>query len=66
MVGSVPIDDGGKIALAQITFGDALILGTQMLSNFKHVVGFECHDRVLFSVVLQQQHLIVRNFIELF
>ena len=52
MVGSVPVDDGwcgqsdhsGKIAQAPITFSDTPMLRTHSLSNFKHVVRFECHD----------------------
>ena len=78
MVGSATIDDGwggqsghsGKIALAPITFSDALMLRTHLLSNFKHVVGFECHDIsfecCLSSVVPVQTHLMIRNFIDLF
>ena len=72
-----PIDDGwggqsdhsGKIALAQITFSDALMLRTHLLSSFKHVVGFECHDisqECCLQLCLFQQQLMMRNFIELF
>ena len=53
MVGSAPIDDGwcgqsdhsGKIALALITFSDALTLRTHLKTSFKHVVGFESDGR---------------------
>ena len=59
MVGSAPIDDGwcghsdhsGQIALALITLSEALMLPVHLSSNFKHVAGFECHDRVLSSTV---------------
>ena len=76
-MGSASIDDGwggqsdhsGKIALAAITFSDALMLRTHSLSNFKQVVGFECHD-ISFECCLQlclfQLHFMVRNFIDFF
>ena len=45
-------DHSGKIALALITISNALMLKTHLSSSFKHIVGFECHDRVLSSVLL--------------
>ena len=78
MVGSAPVDDGwggqsdysGKTALALVTFSDALMLRTHLLSSFNHVAGFECHDMsfecCLQLLLLFQQHLVMRNFIELF
>ena len=62
-------DHRGQIALAPIRFKDALMLRTHLLSIFKHVVGFECHD-ISFECCLQlclfQQRVSMRNFIECF
>ena len=57
------------VGSAQITFSGALMLRTHLLLNFKHVVGFECHD-FPFECCLQllwfQTHLMIRNVIDLF